>query len=192
MAERSRPEVGARRVYPGRKPAARDTSSREKQVDEFLFDDDDAAGETPNIKQLREALKKATKELKDLRAENQKLVTSTRTNVVRDVLKEKGVRESLARHVLRDLDDADVTPDAVGKWLEENAEDFGITLSDTPAADDSAGPSLEDAAALQAMSAVQSGAVTPVGYADLMARLSDPDISLEDLNKLTGLAITNS
>lgn len=156
-------------------------------MDEFLLDDDGDGNEGNLVKQLREALKAKDKELKGLREQNQKLVTSTRDRVVKDVLKEKGVKDRLAKHVLRDLaDDTDVTPEAVEKWLEENAEDFGITLEATTA-DGDAGASTEDAAALQAINTVQAGARVPVGQADLLARLQDPTLSLEDLDKLTGL-----
>lgn len=158
-------------------------------MDEYLDDDFDGDG-TDLVKRLRSQLKEKDKELKGLREQNQKLVTSTRDRVVKDVLKDKGIKDRLAKHVLRDLaDETDVTPEAVEKWLEENAEDFGISLEATTADDDTSGSSSEDVAALAAMNSVQNGAKVPVGNADLLARLNDPNISIEDLNKLTGLNV---
>jgi hypothetical protein len=89
---------------------------------------------TDLIKQLRKANKQKEKELADLKAQFEGLNKSQRERAIKDALAARGVNTKIASFIPQDIDP---TEESVSKWLESNADVFGIQSSEnqTPSVD---------------------------------------------------------
>ena len=166
-------------------------------------DDDDFGTDEPTNDRnpLRAVVKKLEKQVAELSAERDKLKGTVAQRNVADTLQSKGVKPGIARFILRDLDEADATPEAVEAWLKDNAEIFGITVGEQPAekkseesgaeGEGAAGMSAEDVAALQSIQSAEAGALPPGKLEDLEAKLRDPNLTKDDLFRLLGQPISN-
>jgi hypothetical protein len=136
------------------------------------YDDNDghdggSDNDTPLVKDLRRQLRAAKKETVELTEKVTKLEAGSRERSVKDVLTAKGVRPGIARFVPKDVtDEADIV-----KWLEENADDLGITLSDDGGAGDQDAEPDPDADARRRAAAVAGRGIAPAKMADLEARM---------------------
>lgn len=91
-----------------------------------MSNDDDFTGDDSGTngagKGLRAQLETALAEKKDLADRLSKFETQYRTTTVRDLFKAKNLPEKAAKFYT----DEDVSEGAVGKWIEENADLFGV------------------------------------------------------------------
>lgn len=134
------------------------------------YDDNDghdggSDNDSPLVKDLRRQLRAAKKETTELTDKVAKLEAGSRERSVKDVLTAKGVRPGIARFVPKDVtDEADIV-----KWLEENADDLGITLEDGGGSQDGEpDPHAEDR---RRAAAVSGRGIAPAKMADLEARM---------------------
>lgn len=97
-----------------------------------LFDDDADLSGSDLVKQLRNALKAEKKARKDEQERLARYERENRTRSLADVLKDKGLDTKVAKLYPAD---ADTSPEAVDKWLEDYGDLFGIERR-TSAADD--------------------------------------------------------
>jgi hypothetical protein len=143
-------------------------------------DDDDLdteqfAGDGSDLlKKLRKAKRADEKRIKELTEQLEGLSKVQRERTVKEVLEKKGVNPKATRLVLKDLDD--VTEESVNNWLEDNADLFGLTVSEeaAPASND------VDRAALRQQDAITQGAITPDRAQDAELRI-DGAQSAEEL-----------
>jgi hypothetical protein len=133
------------------------------------YEDDDEGMEdggndnSSTIKQVRQALAKANKRIKELESANTDLSKSTRERSVKDVLTTKGLNPKIAAFVPEGLiDEAEIA-----KWIDENADVFGgaAPSSDAPTMDE------QSIGALQAMDRTTSGGAPPQGQEALLERV---------------------
>lgn len=114
------------------------------EYDEDEFDTD--SNESALVKDLRKQLRAANKKSSDLEQKLGDVGKGLRERTVKDVLTAKGVRQGIAKYVPSDItDEAGVTA-----WLEENAEDFGITLDGQGGGEDP-DPELEEGRKAQSL-----------------------------------------
>jgi len=143
-------------------------------------DDDDLdteqfAGDGSDLlKKLRKAKRADEKRIKELTEQLEGLSKVQRERTVKEVLEKKGVNPKATRLVLKDLDD--VTEESVNNWLEDNADLFGLTVSEeaAPASND------VDRAALRQQDVITQGAITPDRAQDAELRI-DGAQSAEEL-----------
>lgn len=98
-------------------------------ADEFDDVDGDGSGGSAS-KALRQQNSKLAKEKADLEAQVRKLLEKDRARTIADVLGSKGANPKLAKYVVRDLGDSEVTEESVATWLAEEGELFGYKPSD--------------------------------------------------------------
>lgn len=103
----------------------------DNEFDEFAdeYDEDPRARRrkrSDGPKALRDALDKEKARSKELAEKLAKVESGLAKRTIADVLSSKGANPKLARHVARDLEGDEITPEAVGKWLEEEGEIFGF------------------------------------------------------------------
>lgn len=151
---------------------------------EYWDDDEDfdTEVETDNsgndlLKKLRKADRTKEKRIKELEAElgNFRKINSERT--VKEILEQEGVKPSLAKYILKDLD-ADVNADSVKNWLLQNAEDFGYQPN-------SGAPKLsdEDRMEMRNQDSLTEGALTPDRAQDIEMRIMNAS-SEEELARI--------
>lgn len=100
-----------------------------------MSDDLDLDGnESEGIKSLRKQHKELTAKLAERDELLNKFLAKERTNTVAEVLAARGVNPKAASFYTAE----DASEDAVGKWLEENAEVFGIKQTAPPVNDPNA------------------------------------------------------
>jgi len=110
---------------------------------EFDFDDlfDEDSGEAKGgMKALRAAYKKLQKERDAASERASKAEARVVETTVKDVLTSRGVDQAKVARLTKymKVDEVDLgDQDAVGTWLEENAEDFGLKLTETTGPDNS-------------------------------------------------------
>lgn len=127
----------------------------------------DGEGDSPLVKDLRKQLRAAKKENTELAEKVGKFEKVSRERSVESVLTSKGVRKGIAKFVPEDI----TSEDDIVKWLEDNAEDLGISLGGDTGGD--AGPDPDPAAADRSRAEQLAGrSVAPSKVADLEARLS--------------------
>jgi uncharacterized UBP type Zn finger protein len=139
-------------------------------------DDQDTDTDTPMdgsdlLKKLRKAKRADEKRIKELTEQLEGFSKAQRESTVKSVLEKKGVNQKAARLVLKDLD-GDFSEEAVSNWLDENADLFGIEVSqklDT-----------QNLAALRQQDIMTQGAVTPDRAQDLEQRMDNAG-SMEEL-----------
>jgi hypothetical protein len=92
-----------------------------------MFDNDYGQDEqeSSGMKQLRQALDKANAALKAREDELGKLQGQVRTQSVREILRDLGVKPKVAGLIPSDIDS---TPEAVEKWVKDYEDVFGSAL----------------------------------------------------------------
>ena len=101
---------------------------------EYEDDDDDiTTNDTSNdlVKQLRKAAKQKDKELQELRSQFETLTKGQRERAIKDALAARGVNTKIASFIPQDIDP---TEESVSKWLESNADVFGIQSAESQTA----------------------------------------------------------
>jgi hypothetical protein len=142
-------------------------------------DDQDNDTDTPMdgsdlLKKLRKAKRADEKRIKELTEQLEGFTKSQRESTVKSVLEKKGVNQKAARLVLKDLD-GDFSEEAVSNWLDENADLFGIEVSQKP--------DTQNLATLRQQDVMTQNAVTPDRAQDLEQRMDNAS-SMEELISL--------
>ena len=132
-------------------------------------DDDDTDTSTESlsndlVKQLRKANKQKEKELAELKANFESLNKAQRERAIKDALAARGVNQKISSFIPQDIDP---TEESVSKWLESNADVFGLQ-AETPQQ-----PNVDpaQAAAYKKMSAATEAGMTPDRGADIYQKL---------------------
>ena len=126
------------------------------------------------LKKLRKAKRADEKRIKELTEQLEGFSKAQRESTVKDILEQKGVNQKAARLVLKDLD-GDFSEEAVTNWLDENADLFGIEVSQRP---DS-----QNLATLRQQDVMTQNAVTPDRAQDIEQRMNNAS-SMEELMAL--------
>jgi len=128
-------------------------------------DDNNVDTSTDLIKQLRKANKQKEKELADLKAQFEGLNKSQRERAIKDALAARGVNTKIASFIPQDIDP---TEESVSKWLEANADVFGLQTEEVPQK-----PNVDpaQAAAYKRMTNTVEQGVTPEHNEDIMKKL---------------------
>jgi hypothetical protein len=126
------------------------------------------------LKKLRKAKRADEKRIKELTEQLEGFSKAQRESTVKSILEQKGVNQKAARLVLKDLD-GDFSEEAVSNWLDENADLFGIEVSQRP---DS-----QNLATLRQQDVMTQNAVTPDRAQDLEQRMNNAS-SMEELMTL--------
>lgn len=134
------------------------------------WDDDllnDGEDDSSLVKDLRRQLRAAKR---DIEERDEKIVTlskSSRERSVTDVLTSKGVRKGVAKFIPEDI----TSEEDIVKWLEDNADDLGITLESGGGGDAGTDPDPSAESRTRA-EALAGRSVAPSKVADLEARLN--------------------
>jgi hypothetical protein len=141
-------------------------------------DEDFTPSENSNdlVKQLRKAAKQKDKELQELRSQFEGLNKAQRERTIKDALAARGVNQKIASFIPQDIDP---TEESVSKWLEANADVFGITLEQNQTTN--VDPA--QVAAYQRMTNTAEQGMTPERGADTMSRLMNAN-SKEELDTI--------
>jgi hypothetical protein len=115
------------------------------------------------LKKLRKAKRADEKRIKELTEQLESLSKVQRERLVNEVLEKKGVNKKAARLVMKDLDD--VNEESVSRWLDDNADLFGLQVTDNA-------PNPNDLAALRQQDVLTQGAITPEQGMNLDQRLA--------------------
>jgi len=115
------------------------------------------------LKKLRKAKRADEKRIKELTEQLETYTKAQREQVVKSVLEKKGVNQKAARLVMKDLEE--VNEDSVSRWLDDNADLFGIKMDDQA-------PNPNDLAALRQQDVLTQGAITPEQGMNLDQRLA--------------------
>lgn len=91
------------------------------------FETDENQNDSEGIKNLRKQFEAQKKELAELREFREQTTQEKRLTTVAEFLKAKGIPESAAKF----YDGDDTSEDAVGKWLEANADVFQIKTAES-------------------------------------------------------------
>ena len=116
------------------------------------------------LKKLRKAKRADEKRIKELTEQLETFTKAQREQVVKEVLAKKGVNEKAARLVMKDIDD--VNEETVSRWLDDNADLFGIKVADE------APVNQQELARLRQQDVLTQGAVTPDRGLDIEQRLN--------------------
>ena len=151
---------------------------------DYEDEDDDNTVDTSSdlIKQLRKANKQKEKELAELKAQFEGLNKSQRERAIKDALAARGVNTKIASFIPQDIDP---TEESVSKWLESNADVFGIQVAENQT------PNIDPAQAKQYQrltNAAEQGN-TPNASADIMQKLLNASSreELDDVIRQSGL-----
>lgn len=131
--------------------------------------------ESDLLKKLRKAKRADEKRIKELTEQLEGLSKAQRERVVKEVLEKKGVNQKAARLVMKDLDD--VNEESVSRWLDDNADLFGLQVAEREVP-------TQDMAALRQQDILTQGAVTPDRGLDIEQRLNNASSAEEILNLL--------
>ena len=117
------------------------------------------------VKQLRKANKAKDKELADLKANFESLNKAQRERAIKEALASRGVNQKISSFILQDIDP---TEESVSKWLEANADVFGLQTEEVPQK-----PNVDpaQAAAYKRMTNTVEQGVTPEHNEDIMKKL---------------------
>lgn len=134
------------------------------------WDDDllnDGESDSSLVKDLRRQLRAAKKDIEERDDKIAGFAKVSRERSVESVLTSKGVRKGIAKFIPSDItDEADIE-----KWLEDNADDLGITLSNDSGGDAGSEPDPSTVDRSRA-DALAGRGVAPSKAADLEARLN--------------------
>ena len=149
----------------------------------YDYEDDDLE-DTGNdlVKQLRKANKQKEKELAELKAQFESLNKSQRERAIKDALAARGVNTKIASFIPQDIDP---TEESVSKWLESNADVFGLQSTESQE------PNVDPAQAKQYQrltNAAEQGN-SPSASADVMQKLLNANSKeeLDDIIRQSGL-----
>ena len=142
-------------------------------------DDLDTIDEAPMdgsdlLKKLRKAKRADEKRIKELTEQLEGFSKAQRESTVKSILEQKGVNQKAARLILKDLD-GDFSEESVTNWLDDNADLFGIEVSQKP---DS-----QNLATLRQQDVMTQNAVTPDRAQDIEQRMNNAS-SMEELMAL--------
>ena len=142
-------------------------------------DDNDSTQESVSndlVKQLRKANKQKEKELAELKAQFEGLSKAQRDRAIKDVLEARGVNKKISSFIPSDIDP---TEESLSKWLDDNADVFGIQAPETskPAVDPAT------AAAYKKMNNAVEQGLTPDSTDDIMRKLMSAN-SREELDEV--------
>lgn len=133
------------------------------------YEDDDDTDTTESlsndlVKQLRKANKQKDKEFSELKSQFENLSKAQRERAVKDALASRGVNQKIASFIPQDIDP---TEESVSKWLEANADVFGLQ------AESSQQPNVDpaQATAYKKMSAATESGLTPDRGTDIYQKL---------------------
>ena len=144
---------------------------------EYEDDDDDFTQDSSNdlVKQLRKAAKQKDKELQELRAQFDGISKAQRERAIKDALAARGVNQKISSFIPSDIDP---TEESVSKWLEANADVFGLNIESNQAV-----PNTDpaDIAAYKRMTQTTEAGITPESGQDIMSRLMNAN-SKEELD----------
>ena len=145
---------------------------------EYEDDDDDiTTSDSSNdlVKQLRKAAKQKDKELQELRAQFEGISKAQRERAIKDALAARGVNQKISSFIPQDIDP---TEESVSKWLEANADVFGLNIESNQAV-----PNTDpaDIAAYKKMTQAAESGITPESGQDIMSRLMNAN-SKEELD----------
>lgn len=123
---------------------------------EYDDDDLDLDYEDPNdgFAKLRKANKQKTKQLKEYEAELEKYRKKERETTVVSVISSKGMNPAIAKFIPSDID---LSEESISKWLDENAEFFGGTSSQSNSQSNSSLPEGYKESYQKAQSTIDSG-----------------------------------
>ena len=147
------------------------------------WDEDDDDLDTENeaqmdgsdlLKKLRKAKRADEKRIKELTEQLEGFTKSQRESTVKSILEKKGVNQKAARLILKDLD-GEFSEESVSNWLDDNADLFGIEVSQKR--------DEQNLATLRQQDVMTQGAVTPDRAQDLEQRMDNAS-SMEELISL--------
>jgi len=141
---------------------------------DYEDEDEDFSNDSSNdlVKQLRKAAKQKDKELQELRSQFEGLNKAQRERTIKDALAARGVNQKIASFIPQDIDP---TEESVSKWLEANADVFGITLEQNQTTN--VDPA--EVAAYKRMTNTAEQGMTPERGADTMSRLMNANTKEE-------------
>jgi hypothetical protein len=128
------------------------------------------------VKKLRKAKRSDEKRIKELSEQLEGFLKEKKESTVRQVLEKKGVNLKAARLIMKDLEE--INEETVTNWLGDNADLFGIKMSDAPEID------RNNLAALRNQDVLTQGAVTPDKTQDVESRLDNASSTEEILSLL--------
>ena len=135
------------------------------EEDDDLDTQEQYAGDGSDLlKKLRKAKRADEKRIKELTEQLETLSKAQRERLVKEVLDKKGVNQKAARLVMKDLED--VNEESVSRWLDDNADLFGLKTADE------APVNQNELAALRQQDILTQGALTPDQGMDLDQRLN--------------------
>ncbi len=152
----------------------------------YDYEDDDFDLDSSSndlVKQLRKQLKAKERELSEKESALTNLSLAQRERAIKDTLASRGVNSKIASFIPQDIDP---TEESVSKWLEDNADVFGIELSQNQAK-----PNVNpaDAAAYKRMTnAVETGS-SPEHNDNIMQKLMNANSreELDEVIRMSGL-----
>jgi len=133
---------------------------------------------------LRNALKRAEKEKKQLAEQLAQIQADLRSRSVKEVLANKGVSDKIAKFIPSDVN----TPEQVDAWLSENADVFGFSAPDNSAPQRTEEEN-KNVAQYQRISAATQNASTPTREEELASKIAGAK-TLEELQALTGQPVS--
>jgi hypothetical protein len=125
------------------------------------------------VKKLRKADRAKEKRIRELETELGGLRSMQREATIKSVLENKGVNPKVAKFI---PDDIELSAEAVDKWIEDNADIFGLVKAQEKQAE-------PDLATLRQIDAVTTNAQSPGGMEDLLLRIQNAD-SADEINSL--------
>jgi hypothetical protein len=144
--------------------------------EEDELDTNDGLDGNDLVKKLRKAKRSDEKRIKELSEQLEGFLKDKKESTVRQVLEKKGVNLKAARLIMKDLEE--INEETVNNWLGDNADLFGIKMSDAPEIDKN------NLAALRNQDVLTQGAVTPDKTQDVESRLDNASSTEEILSLL--------
>ena len=123
------------------------------------------------LKKLRKAKRADEKRIKELTEQLEGFSKAQRESTVKSILEKKGVNQKAARLILKDLD-GEFSEESVSNWLDDNADLFGIEVSQKR--------DEQNLATLRQQDVMTQSAVTPDRAQDLEQRMDNAS-SMEEL-----------
>ena len=155
----------------------------------YEYEDDDDADTTTEslsndlVKQLRKANKQKDKELAELKSSFESLNKAQRERAIKEALAARGVNQKISSFIPQDIDP---TEESVSKWLEANADVFGIQTEEVPQT-----PNVDpaQAAAYKRMTNIVEQGITPEHNDDVLKKLMNANTreELDAIIKGSGL-----
>jgi uncharacterized protein with ATP-grasp and redox domains len=155
----------------------------------YEYEDDDDADTTTEslsndlVKQLRKANKQKDKELAELKSNFESLNKAQRERAIKEALAARGVNQKISSFIPQDIDP---TEESVSKWLEANADVFGLQTEEVPQK-----PNVDpaQAAAYKRMTNTVEQGITPEHNDDVLKKLMNANTreELDAIIKGSGL-----